>query len=799
MNETSGLAEREPLAARSTKGKRRVAALALAGMIVSTGVTSTLLPAAPASAESSSADAHMQRPQTQFAYLAEGDALSVSFVSSRFDATGVSTSPTFTIVDPDGNVQWSCEMPEGSPLGTICAVDGLTGPAGVWEIRITDPLGSESRNTGFSWDTQVSNGGTPISGRIFTTAYGLWQTTPADMDLWVVNNAGYQYEVSLLGYNGVISTLTSDATGNPDPSGECSSLFASYDGLGLTAGPDCEKHRIFFSEPAADLPETAPSASGIVPVLPAVLDADALEVSDTQFFPAGGATRAGAFDYSINPAFTGHYWFEIDTNSNGSYLDPEDVRLHQTADGSGSYTTDFDGLDGAGEPVGECSTLNARVYFDTVGETHLRMDDVEGLAGGLEVTRLNGAGAPDSTLFWDDTPLTSVRANTTPQIDGTAGTDSSGGVHGWAQDGNSWGNERQIDNWAFAPIDMGTGEITIAPGCLAIDKSSNATETSTVGDTVTYKVLAMNLGGTDFTAENPAVVSDDLSGVLDDATFNNDAVATIEGELDYTEPRLTWTGPLAAGEMVTLTYSVTLQDGGDGVVRNVAFEGETVPDCAPPVDGRDEETGIPCAEVEFPLTPSTTPVGAIEVTKSADPESGTVVADGKYVTYSLLFSNTTTDTSADPIAVDYVDHLKDVLDDATFVEGSIKSNSALVATLSGDKITVVGSLASGGMAQVTYTVIVKDHADQGNHLLANVVVPAGASPDCDAAGAACTEHPTEAGAGSADPAAPGNDNPAALATTGGTISLIAGIVAVLFAAGGAMYIVSRRRTAALQG
>lgn len=642
----------------------------------------------------------------------------------------------------------------------------------------------------------------PVSGRVFTTAYSLWQSTPADIDLWVVNDAGYQYEVSLLGYNGIQSTLTSDAVGNPVAPGECESMFASYDAFGLSSGQDCDKHRIFFSEPSADLPETAPSASGVVPVLPAVLDANALEVSDTQFFPEGGSTRAGAFDSSINAAFTGHYWFEIDTNNNGSYTDPVDVRVHEAADGSGAYTTDFDGFDGAGEQVGECSTLNARVYFDTVGETHVRMDDVEGLAGGIEVTRLNGAGAPSSTLFWDDTTLTSERANATPVIDGTAGIDSTGGVHGWEFDSNSWGHERQVDNWAFAPIDAGTGEITIAPGCLAIDKSSNATESSTVGDTVTYKVLAMNLGGTDFTAENPAIVSDDLSGVLDDATFNNDAEANRDGELEYSEPRLTWTGPLAAGEMVTLTYSVKLTDGGDGVVRNVAFEGITAPDCAPPVDGRDEATGIPCAEVEFPLTPSVAPVGGIEVTKSADPESGTTVADGKYVTYRLMFSNTTTDTSADPIAVDYVDHLKDVLDDATFLEGSIESNSALVATLVDDKITVVGSLVSGELAQITYTVIVKDHADQGNHLLANVVAPAGSTPDCDAAGSACTEHPTEAGTGSADPATPaepGNDNPAALATTGGTISLIAGIVALLSAAGGAMYIVSRRRTAALEG
>ena len=74
-----------------------------------------------------------------------------------------------------------------------------------------------------------------------------------------------------------------------------------------------------------------------------------------------------------------------------------------------------------------------------------------------------------------------------------------------------------------APCDPETTSNPVAH--LVIDKSSNRTVDSKPGDTITYTVTATNDGPGDFTAASPATVVDDLTGVLDDATYGNDAAA----------------------------------------------------------------------------------------------------------------------------------------------------------------------------------------------------------------------------------------------------------------------------------
>ena len=55
--------------------------------------------------------------------------------------------------------------------------------------------------------------------------------------------------------------------------------------------------------------------------------------------------------------------------------------------------------------------------------------------------------------------------------------------------------------------------------------------------------------------------------VLDDADYLGDAQVT-SGAVNYAEPMLTWTGALAVGESVTLTYSVRINGNGDGRLDN---------------------------------------------------------------------------------------------------------------------------------------------------------------------------------------------------------------------------------------
>lgn len=104
---------------------------------------------------------------------------------------------------------------------------------------------------------------------------------------------------------------------------------------------------------------------------------------------------------------------------------------------------------------------------------------------------------------------------------------------------------------------------------LAFTKSSNATNVAP-GQTVSYTLIVTNIGDADYTDADAAVLVDSMAGVLDDARYNDDATATA-GVTAFSADALTWTGPLGAGETVTIVYTVTVNSTitGDGRLNNI--------------------------------------------------------------------------------------------------------------------------------------------------------------------------------------------------------------------------------------
>ncbi len=140
---------------------------------------------------------------------------------------------------------------------------------------------------------------------------------------------------------------------------------------------------------------------------------------------------------------------------------------------------------------------------------------------------------------------------------------------------------------------------------LSIEKTASDTELTAVGQLLTYTVHVVNDGPGDYTADAPASFTDDLSAVLDDATFEAGSIDADIGTASFADPELSWTGVLAAGEDATITYQVRYTGDGDTSLVNAA--------CVPEDQATDPAED--CATVTLP--------GAdLSQTKSSDPADG---------------------------------------------------------------------------------------------------------------------------------------------------------------------------------
>ncbi|GAA4360518.1 DUF7927 domain-containing protein [Angustibacter luteus] len=261
---------------------------------------------------------------------------------------------------------------------------------------------------------------------------------------------------------------------------------------------------------------------------------------------------------------------------------------------------------------------------------------------------------------------------------------------------------------------------TTSVRALEITKTSTPTGEVVPGSVVTYTVQVTNTGGVDYTAVDPATFSDDLTAVLDDATYDGNATADV-GTAAFNDPSLSWSGPLAAGDDATITYSVTVNDPvtGDGRLTNA-------------VTGPPEST---CADPTADGCSTTTPVRALTITKTASPAGQ--VTPGGVVTYTVAVTNSgqVAYTTADPAT--FSDDLTAVLDDATWNDDAAASTGT--ASFTTPVLTWSGPLVAGATATITYSVTVNDPLT-GDGTLTNAVTgpPESTCPDATTDGCTTT-------------------------------------------------------------
>jgi uncharacterized repeat protein (TIGR01451 family)/fimbrial isopeptide formation D2 family protein len=290
--------------------------------------------------------------------------------------------------------------------------------------------------------------------------------------------------------------------------------------------------------------------------------------------------------------------------------------------------------------------------------------------------------------------------------------------------------DHQLDNVVTNPPESGGACVagSTDPGCRSIvpvrsytvGKTSTTAGTVYPGDVVTYVVTVTNTGGAAYTAGSPASASDDLSAVIDDASYNGDASATT-GTVSYAAPMLAWSGPLPVGDAVTITYTVTVRtpDTGDGTLTNAAV---------PTAEGGR------CADGSLaPCPPVVIPVGRYTVTKTSTPTG--IVHQGETITYTVTVHNPSTGTFTASKPAAFSDDLTAVLDDATYNNDATATDGTVGYTT--PTLSWSGPLAAGATVTVTYTVTVQD-PDSGDHTLTNAadpttpggLCPAGSSAPC---------------------------------------------------------------------
>lgn len=713
------------------KPQRRLAALAVGALVLGLlgGTATTVLAPTSASAESNPATTSIRGNNIFNAYVEAGENLDALFTKTALSGT---SDATVTVRGPGGFVQ-TCVVPAAAPVGSNCNLSNLaSGIAGVWEIQINTPTGETSY---FDWAINVQSGTANVPGRVWTEQYNMFNVDPVDLTFTYVSEQGFQYETIQSGFRGVDANIASDAVGNT-LAGTCVPAYKSYDGgvppvfpYGddavydtpiIASGQSCgDSYKIFFESPASDLPETAVwpdgSTSWVIP--PVVLP----DVTSLQFDKNGNADRSGTFTVEV-ANFAGGMSVQIDINGDGDYTDPEDVALPVTIT-DGPATVAWDGLDGLGNPAPATGELSARAFIDRTGEIHFVNGDVEGRTS-IQVTALNGPQAGTDVLYWDDSDLrVEDRLCSTPVLDGTAGASSTGGVHGWpcflnnnSGISGSWGDVRFIDDWTYQTVAEELAIVLDPLPDLTVEKSSTFTENSRPGDTITYTVTATNTGEGDYTQEDPAVVFDDLVGVLDDATYNNNAVATASDGSIIPAPaflppsHISWAGPLASGASVTITYTVTLGNSGDRTVENVAWapvevpppgEIPPTPECAVDDDR--------CAETLGEL-----PKLAVDKSAGGVTELPQV---GETVTYTVTATNIGPGIYTDAAPAVVVDDLSDVLDDATLDEDSLEASLGADAVFVNGQIRWTGALNVGQTLTITYDVT---YTAVGDALLSNV-------------------------------------------------------------------------------
>ncbi|WP_188315810.1 Ig-like domain-containing protein, partial [Chitinophaga agrisoli] len=578
-----------------------------------------------------------------------------TYTSGSSTLTGRISSRSQEVVGP------SVALLDGGYTPFIVTVGA--GQAGVWEIDFVPPNASNNTNptavlSSSAWsqptgtcyiaafDVSVRNSSnTFVPGRVFTNIFSAHLGSPAapfNPIFHILTQDGYMYTVNNNGQAGYGFVFLVNNKGfrlsNGNPS------YKSIDDLTSpnlkdprTADTETDiTHKIFFNTPATDLPANAPSVSGSIWLLNTP---PTLAVSNISFVgvegsagiagtnPAGGYVRFTATNAT-------NYGVDIDINNNGSYADAVDKRLTGTAV-VGVNNAYWDGTNGQGVKVlSGSNNYNTRVILFS-GEVHFPFIDVENNPNGIIITRTNGSGAGNNTVYWDDSNIASTGTPSNPLVN-TTGLSSATNGHKWGStsySGTDFGNENGLDTWAYLQSTPTATALAIQLREADLETVSIAKTPATLcqGQPITYTVTVRNNGPNNVTgAAYRFTFPAELTGVGVTSAVTSGTASVTGGTTSGNQYNATLNMNNAAVVTFTITGTVSAFPGGgslsvtSSVMRptDVTDPDATNPDAAAPTDPQVEcdaaPSGVGCNNIKTDVTtisqtPTTANAGPAQV------------------------------------------------------------------------------------------------------------------------------------------------------------------------------------------
>jgi len=241
---------------------------------------------------------------------------------------------------------------------------------------------------------------------------------------------------------------------------------------------------------------------------------------------------------------------------------------------------------------------------------------------------------------------------------------------------------------------------------LAYTKTSDPKSGSKVkaGQNVAYTVTVTNTGDTDLSMVN---MTDNLSEVVKFADLDLSSLSAKINDDSVTAPTvnpsnvLSWSGPLAAGDTLVVTYSAKVRDdikAGDKLTNNVVVNGvdpddpghPIVPDCV-----------TDCSSV------LDVQAADLQVSKSSTPVSGSQVDPGQTITYTLTAKNTgNVDLETASVSDDLSAISQYVTVDKASLQAMVDGVVAESPTINDGVLSWVGPLDIGQTATITYKTVV---------------------------------------------------------------------------------------------